>query len=144
MTLRDVLARGYTAQGMRVYRGTPAPYSAALSAETSPLAAPLRAQGETITGAIALYRNTETAMTLEFAAASGGTVVDMQVWTDKNSTQVWQPYDAYAEVPIASEYFVRFRDAAGNVSPIVSVGTPVIPDAVGAYQSRAYLPLIQR
>jgi len=145
MTLGAVLARGYHVEGMRIYRGSPSPRPVLLNIQDAPDHLPVVAAGEIITGTVALYRNTETMMTLELAAQSaGGAITDMQIWTDQNQVQVWQPFHLYVEMPLASGYYVRYRDAGGNMSAVVSASVPFVPPGIETTRYNVYLPLLSR
>jgi hypothetical protein len=157
--LNAVLARrNYWPASMRLFSGTPY-CQASIAGEAVPTTPPpalnslpteFTAQQSTvlsttqiITGTIIPYRNTETDMTLELSAtSSAGTVTQMLIWTDSISNTTWQPYAQYVELPLCEEYFVQFRDDAGNVS--VPISTPVDPVESPSQRSSLYLPLILR
>ncbi|WP_299756090.1 C39 family peptidase, partial [uncultured Chloroflexus sp.] len=147
-TLSNVLSYwrnygGYQPSSMRIYTGTPAPLPASVADETTeslasqsvnlesetiePLESPPLLSGETINGAVVMYRNTSSQMVLELSAQSAaGTVSEMQVWTNTEQSTVWQPFSRYVTVPLAQTYYVRFRDTAGNTSAVISTGLPQV------------------
>jgi hypothetical protein len=68
-----------------------------------------------------MYRNTETDMTLELAAqSSAGTVTEMLIWTDSITNTTWQPFAQYVTLPLSEQFFVQFKDDAGNISAVIS------------------------
>lgn len=137
---------GYQPAGLRIYTGTPAVSAAEIAAHTTPepLRAPELAAGEQITGSIALYRNTETAMVLELAAqSSAGAVTAMRVWTESRPSEIWQPFAPYVQVPIDSVYYVQFRDAAGNLTPPLSAQAVTAPPTIEE-RLAVFLPLVRR
>ncbi len=148
VTLSSSLAnfRGYSPSSMRIYTGTPAPLPASLATreELPTLQAPTLMAGETITGTLDLYRNTESEMVLELAAQSStGAVSHMRVWTESNPSDVWQPFAQYVNVPLDSAYYVQYRDAAGNTSAVISTGIPQAT-AVDQPSYQVNLPSVMR
>lgn len=150
-TLRNTLAvfKGYAPSSMRIYTGTPGVAANVNDVEDtkqqSVLAYPQLAASETITGSLELYRNTETEMTLELAAqSSAGTVTEMQIWTDQDGNDVWQPFTPYVNVPLDNTFYARFRDAAGNVSEVITAEVPSAPDTIQVNETLVYLPITSR
>jgi hypothetical protein len=148
-TLSRTLAlfKGYAPSSMRLYSGTPAYTTAepqSVIAE-QPLQSPLPSASEIVTGAIALYRNTETRMVLELAAqSSAGTISEVLIWTDQHSSDVWLSFGQYVSVPLDGEFYVQFRDAAGNTSAVMKAQLPSAPKSIQQNISSIYLPLINR
>ncbi|RRR69156.1 MAG: hypothetical protein EI684_16465 [Candidatus Viridilinea halotolerans] len=129
-----------------LYTGTPAVAGALLQDAIVPaLVSPTPAAGETITGTVAIYRNTETSVTLRLAATSNaGAVTEMQVWTDQQANEIWQPFAEFVEVPMDSTFAVRYRDAAGNLSSTITTDVPVAPASIQGVTHSIYLPFVRR
>jgi hypothetical protein len=137
---------GYLPHSLRLYSGTPA-YSAATAFTDVPLPleSPSPSANEPVTGAIELYRNTETEMVLELAAqSSAGTVTDMLIWTDKHPSNIWQPFAPYVSVPLDGVYYAQFRDSTGKLSAIVKVSTPSAPWDIQQPMGQLLLPFVTR
>jgi hypothetical protein len=150
-TLSNSLAifKGYSPSSMRLYTGTPAVTIAEEQeslVEVPPrLNSPQPSNDEPVTGAIALYRNTETEMVLQLAAqSSAGEVTEMRVWTDQHSSEGWQSFASFVSVPLDTKYYVQYRDAAGNTSSEISVEIPSAPDTIQKNIQKVYLPLLAR
>ena len=146
-TLSNTLAshKGYAPVSMRLYRGAAGLVQASGTRELAParLVSPQPAAGEVITGTLALYRNTETAMTLELAAqSSAGAITEMLIWTDQHANDTWQPFSAYVDVPLDGAFSVKFRDASGNMSAPMTTSVPSAPSSI--QQDAVYLPFIRR
>lgn len=139
--------RGYSPAGMRIYTGirpTALP-TIEEATELPSLQAPQPQQTVPITGAIALYRNTQTEMVLELAAqSSAGTVAEMRVWTEHHPSPIWQPFAQYVSVPLDDAYYVQYRDTAGNTSAVISASIPEAPEAIDDNTLKVYLPLLRR
>jgi hypothetical protein len=150
-TLSNSLAifKGYRPSSMRIYTGTPGLVNSAHEMQDSTsetlLVRPQLSVSAGVTGTIELYRNTETELTLELAAqSSAGSVTEMQIWTDQQANDAWQPFTPYVNVPLDNIFYARFRDAAGNTSDVVSVEIPSAPESVQANLSLVYLPVTSR
>lgn len=150
-TLKNTLAvfKGYAPSSMRIYTGTPGVVPNVNDGEEpqpqSSLAPPRLTASEAMTGSLELYRNTETEMTLELAAQiSTGAITEMQVWTDQDGNDVWQPFTPYVNVPLDNTFYARFRDAAGNVSNTITAEVPSAPDTVQVNETFVYLPITSR
>jgi hypothetical protein len=133
---------------MRIYTGTH-PTSMLFAAndhhDIASLTAPMPTQATPVTGALALYRNTETEMVVELAAAStAGTVTEMRVWTQQNTSEIWQPFASYVQLPLDTTYYVQFRDPAGNTSAVITTAVPSAPATTQDTTIRVYLPLLRR
>jgi len=96
----------------------------------------------TITGSVRLYRMTAVTMTLQLTATSeSGDITEMLIWTDSMSQTIWQPFSAFAYLPISDEIYARFRDTADNTSEMVSDTLhPVASPPTAPFE--AFLPLI--
>lgn len=150
-TLSKSLAifKGYSPSSMRLYTGTPAvartERPASLSETLPRLSSPQPSTDEPVTGALALYRNTETDMVLELAAQSrAGEVTEMQVWTDQHASEGWQPFAAFVRVPLDTTYYVQYRDTAGNTSSEIRVDLPSAPESIQESMHQVYLPMLIR
>lgn len=136
--------KGYTPSSMRIYTGTPAAAISQASALPA-LVSPKLSGDEVITGTMELYRNTDTEMVLELAAqSSAGPVTEMQIWTDQQLNDVWQPFAAYVSAPLDNSFNVKFRDGAGNTSAVISVAVPTAPEGIQTAVRQIYLPLVMR
>lgn len=141
--LSAVLARrNYWPASMRLFSGTP---SCQASVNSEPVFTEPRtalAATQTITGAMAMYRNTEITMTLELTAQSSvGNVTEMLIWTDSITNTTWQPFTPYVALPLSEQFFVRFRDDEGNVSAVVSQASdPASPPGL----TFLFLPVVLR
>jgi len=162
VTLSAVLVRrNYTPNSMRLFSGTPGCQASGAGdesgvpivpelASTDPRAdlgqvvetiAPSSVQP--VTGTVVMYRNTETDMTLELAAqSSAGTVTEMLIWTDSITNTTWQPFAQYVRLPLSEQFFVQFKDDAGNISAVIS-GTSD-PVASPSQWYPVFMPIISR
>ncbi|MCA0351451.1 MAG: C39 family peptidase [Chloroflexi bacterium] len=128
--------------GMRIYRRNGSLNAEPVIEPAAPAPATIQAsQTEVITGSITLFSNTETEMFLELAASSNaGSIAEMQLWTNQQASDVWQPFSQYVSMPIADTYYARFRDSSNNVSGIIQVSLPSAPDTID--EKLVYLPLV--
>ncbi|XSG76454.1 C39 family peptidase [Herpetosiphon llansteffanensis] len=128
--------------GMRIYRRNGALNIEPAIEPVAPSSITLQAtQNEVITGSITLFSNTETEMFLELAASSNaGSITEMQLWTDQQASDVWQPFSQYVSMPIANTYYARFRDSNNNVSPMIQISLPSAPDTID--EELVYLPFV--
>jgi len=73
-----------------------------------------------ITGSISVYHlNVDTAVVQLRATSENASITEMQVWTDSQTTPLWQPYDILAWIPWEAgddTIYARFRDKDGNIS----------------------------
>ncbi|MEF3273101.1 MAG: carboxypeptidase regulatory-like domain-containing protein [Chloroflexus sp.] len=140
---------GLEPNDLRLYSGipTPASLSSELQAELPPLDAPAPAAGEVVSGAAALYdagSGSDTIILELSAQSSASSVTEMRVWTSVQSSDYWQPFSPYVEVPMHERIFLQFRDALGNTSPIIEANVPVPDSIVSASQTALFLPLVVR
>ncbi|MFD3163289.1 hypothetical protein [Herpetosiphon sp. NSE202] len=128
--------------GMRIYRRNGSLKPENTIQPITPAPTTIQAsQTETITGSITLFSNTETEMFLKLAASSNaGSITEMQLWTNQQASDVWQPFSQYVSMPIADTYYARFRDSSNNVSTIIQVSLPSAPDTID--QELVYLPFV--
>jgi hypothetical protein len=98
-----------------------------------------------VSGSAVLYRATSISMTVELTAQSSiSNVTEMLIWSDTLSNTVWQPFASYVWLPQSNMVYGRFRDAAGNVSEVVSDTINPSAPPVASDPVRIQLPLVRR
>ncbi|MDW8215399.1 MAG: NBR1-Ig-like domain-containing protein, partial [Roseiflexaceae bacterium] len=133
-----------TPHSLRTFNGTAIPASISDTEQILPKPEALSPTAEeTITGTVTIYDTTDTTIILELAARSStSNMIEMRVWTDQRSSDVWQPFSPYVEVPMDAVFFVQFRDAAGNASTVIEASVPIASSNVSSQE--VYLPMVVR
>ncbi len=114
---------------------------------------------QVVTGNAVIYAMTGTTMTVDLIASSTATgtltstlnslaasttasVTHVLAWTEQMTQTNWQDFSTFAALPLADFLYVRFKDAAGNISGIVT--TTSYPRLAAPMRHEIFLPLFNK